>query len=378
MAKKPQTTQDYQNTFKKLGYTFRYNEVKDVNEVNGQVIDTHKESEIICKMNDQGFYQESRIVRQIYFEAGNNRYNPIKAYLQSLSYDGTNYIKKLCDNYIDGDQFTYPWLHRCLVSSVGKIFTLSQSPVLVIDGPQNIGKSQLIKWLASKLKSYFVEGDIKPDQKDAKIRAASNWIWEVHELGSTTRRADVDSLKGFLTQTYISERPAYARQDKQRPVTATFIGTINNGASGFLNDPSGNRRFMITTVKNIDWQGYTKNIDPDQVWGQAFTEWQMGEPTELTADEMKASSANNEEYKVSDPVTLAIEEKFKVDTSGSFVATSEMIEALRNSPIIRSIRDDDLAKRIADYMAANGGEKGKGYPLNKVNQVRGYKNVVRI
>ena len=96
----------------------------------------------------------------------------------------------------------------------------------------------------------FSDSSINPDDKDDKLKAMQTWVWEVEELGSTIRRADVESLKSFLTCNVFSVRPAYGRHDVAEPGLASFIGTLNQSA-GIFNDATGSRRFMTTTLTSI-------------------------------------------------------------------------------------------------------------------------------
>jgi predicted P-loop ATPase len=41
------------------------------------------------------------------------------------------------------------------------------------------------------------------------LRRCNAWVWEISEIGATTRRADVESLKAFVTGTTSKERKAY-------------------------------------------------------------------------------------------------------------------------------------------------------------------------
>ena len=75
-----------------------------------------------------------------------------------------------------------------------------QNPMLVLDGDQDIGKSTFCKFLASPLPELFVEDAIHPDDKEHHRYLATKWIWEVAELGATTRRQDQEAIKSFLTK----------------------------------------------------------------------------------------------------------------------------------------------------------------------------------
>ena len=82
--------------------------------------------------------------------------------------------------------------------------------MLVLSGAQGKGKSYLAKWLCP-LPDMFIESAIYPDNTDHLKYLASRWIWAVDELGATTRRADIEGLKAFITKDVATFRAVYAR-----------------------------------------------------------------------------------------------------------------------------------------------------------------------
>lgn len=379
---KHQTTYDYQQAFQTLGYSFAYNEMTGMDMIiDGKSeieLTDHKESEVMCKMHDLGFFQENRIRHQIKNLAYQNSYHPIKRYLESLPpYDGRNNVQELSE-YVTADVFFTIFLWRWALGAVSKIYKQTQNPMLVLSGDQGIGKSYLAKALNPfELQNYFTEGPLAPDQKDTGFRASQIWIWEVSELGSTTRRADIESLKGFLSQGYITARRPYGRQDERRPITANYIGTINNGEAGFLNDPSGSRRFMVTKIEKIDWEGYMSNWSVDGFWSQAFHAFKMNEKPELTPEELKLSIANNENYKAPDPIEIAFDQFFEVDYTNNFMSTNEILNQIRGSSFIKTMGDEAIQRRLSEYLVSKGAVKAKRNDITG-KKVWGYANVTRI
>lgn len=131
---------------------------------------------------------------------------------------------------------------------------------------------------------YFIEAPINTDDKDSEIRLISAWIWEVSELGATTRKADYEALKAFLTTRKVTVRKPYGRHDISKPALASFIGTINN-SSGIFSDPTGSRRFLVSKIEEINWD-YSVSIDPTDVWAEAMAAYLAGESWKLTRTNM--------------------------------------------------------------------------------------------
>jgi len=377
-AKTITTTMDYRTAFTDLGLNFALNEVTRQIEVNGRQLEGGLESKIICDLWAKGAKKtENHIIRQIQYAAYDNRYHPIKKYLNSLSCDGKDYIAELC-SFFDADKYFSIWLYRWLIMAIAKIINGAQCPVFILDGPQDIGKSLFVRWLCSSVPDYFTEGPILPDNKDCRLRATKNWIWEAPEFGSTTRRADVEALKAFITTGSVTERAPFERQDEKRPVLACFVGTINHGNAGFLSDSSGSRRFIVSHINKIDWQGYTEKCSPDNIWAQAYANFLIGESFVLTPLEKKLSEANNENYQVTDSLQAMLEKLFEIEAvPQTFTPVADIIESLQSEGY-RAGSTDSLSRKLSETLASLGVEKKRQRITSGKNAVYGYFGLKRI
>lgn len=298
-----------------LGLDFRMNQLDDSIEANGERLTDGKIAKIEIEMDDLGYSNARKVEKTYTAYAFDNQYHPIKDYLKALTWDGKDHIKALADHlysdvpeqvehlfyngtFDNDDGQLYTWQHaalrRWLAGAVAKVWQASQNTMIVLDGPQGIGKSYLSQWLASPMKDYFLESAINTEDKDSLIRLAQNWIWEVAELGATTRKSDREALKSLLTLDKVVARKAYARTDMRKPALASFFGTINNEA-GFLGDPTGNRRFMVVPLTDIE-QSYSHSLDPNQIWAQAMSLFKAGETGNLSQREKEIQTAINLAY----------------------------------------------------------------------------------
>jgi putative DNA primase/helicase len=273
-------------------------------------------------------------------EARRNPYHPIKEYLNGLVWDGGEHIDALCSHLTSSDpEVQYPgdaplplhqvYIYRWLIGAVAKVFEQAQNMALVLAGPQDMGKSTLASWLCSGLgEAYFLEKTIDPHDKDNDLRQMRTFIWEIAELDATTRKADMSALKAFITRKDATVRKAYGRYDTTRPTIASFIGTVNKG-EGFLSDPTGNRRFLVTTITSID-HAYKNRIDVNQVWAQAVALYRSGQPWRLQVNEQQAQAAANTEHEFDSPLEGWITAHFEVAAGDSYALTSgEIIDHLR-------------------------------------------------
>lgn len=360
-------TADYYAAFAKLDHDFRLNIMSDHIEVNGQPITDALAARIRCELRDAGI-QTVHIAEDAWTaRALDQQYHPVKDYLEGLTWDGGNHIERLCnwftDAHPDPDRPDDPcpvfraYLRRWLIGAVGKVLQNTQNAMLVLDGPQNIGKSYFVRWLGSGLPGYFVESAIHPDDKDHKLMLASKFIWECQELASTTRRQDVDSLKSFLTTVEVTERAPYGHYDQILPAMASFIGTVNN-LSGFLTDRTGTRRFNACTLRKIDWL-YSTWVDVDQVWAEAAHACQAGETGYLTEAEAGLRDRLNRDYEVDSGLVDWILKFYTVSRAADDFVPTRAIAAKLQDGGFRGKSTDSLQREIGIELTRLGLTRGQ-------------------
>jgi len=336
-------TVDYLLALRAAGVNLRLNEMNDRIELWGGLDLLPNEPEplsdiyqdvLLNWLTDIGFAGQDRMLRAISEAGAANKYHPIKDYLRALKWDGVDHVARFinCLAFDAAHGVSGPvFIRRWLIGAVAKIMEQGQNFMLVLDGDQGIGKSYLVRWLCP-LPRYFIEGAIHPDDKDSYLRLMSNWIWEVGELEGTTRKADRAALKDFITRREVTIRAPYGRNDIVRPASASLVGTINEDGAGFLNDPTGTRRFAVTKLHRINFT--YSNIPRDQLWAQVYALYLAGEPWELTGEEQAAQRAVNARYEADSPVEQYLRKVYAWDKSASrrlesFTSALDIMEELR-------------------------------------------------
>jgi predicted P-loop ATPase len=319
--------QEILNDLKVIKSDFRINDLDETLELNfngsgWQRINDTLEAIVKTELREIGYGGRKKpglsAVHDAYLKlAHEQRYNPIKDYFLSLEgrkykpmTEGAYYIHHMARFFTNPDGQFETWFFKWAVGCVVKVFNGERNPMLVLVGPQRSGKSYFSGWLCP-LKDRFLKSSINPDSKDSNLRLADIFIWEVEELGATTRRADIEQLKAFITKPFIYERPPYGKHPIHKQANANFIGTVNYDGAGFLNDPTGSTRFLSCEIEKIDWN-YTQ-INIDDIWAEAYWYFKnVPGSWELTEQEKARQAEVNEKFETVSALADVIETHFDV------------------------------------------------------------------
>ena len=225
-------------------------------DVDGQIIqwDDSRTLELTVQMQSlEGMRRLGRdIVDQaIHLVAYRNVRNSLQDWLNALQWDGVDRLDTWLARYCGAEVNEYTTdVGKCwLIAAVARAYEPGTKfdHMLVLEGPQGIGKSSIFEILAG---GYFGELN-KFDGKEPAEKLAGRWVIEVGELAGL-RKSDVETVKSFLTCRVDRYRPAYGRYVIDVPRTCVFGGTTN--ADQYLNDATGNRRFWPVPCGQVDLQ----------------------------------------------------------------------------------------------------------------------------
>lgn len=239
-----------------------------------------------------------------------NHYHPVRDYLNSLQWDGRMRIDTLLTDYFgaDNNRYSADAIRKMLVAAVARIFNpgAKYDLVLTLVGPQGTGKSTFIKRLG---RQWFSDTFLTVQGKEALEQIQGAWLIEIAEL-SGFKKAEVESVKHFISKQVDTFRAAYARTAETYPRQCVFFGTTNN--KDFLRDPSGNRRFMPV---DIHPDRVTKDVfsdltpeEVDQIWAEAVLLYKAGEPLFLNGEALMQATQEQLDHSEVDERQGLIEE----------------------------------------------------------------------
>lgn len=206
-----------------------------------------------------------------------NRFHPVRKYLEILKWDGTARLDTWLSDYagVDNNPYTRACSRKTLCAAVARVFRpgCKFDHILVLEGDQDTGKSRLCAAIGGEFYGDFI---LDPHNKDTIQNLQGAWIVEMSEM-EVTRRADVSALKAFITRTTDKVRLPYERLSVPFPRQCVFIGTINPEADGaWLKDDTGNRRFWpVAQHGKIDISGL--KAARNQLFAEAVVKLKEGE-----------------------------------------------------------------------------------------------------
>lgn len=239
-------------------------------------------------------------------------FHPIKDYLNGLDWDGQERIETIMVDYLgaEDNECVRAFTRKILVAAVTRIYRLGAKfdYCVVLVGPQGVGKSYIIKLLG---KEWHSDSLITVKGKEAYEQLQGAWILEMAEL-TATKKVDVEAVKHFISKSEDTFRVAYGRHNETFKRQCVFFGTTND--YDFLNDPTGNRRFLPITITG----GGTKNMwdeltdeEVDQIWAEAKHLFEKGEALALSKEiEEKASelqAAHTQENPIAESIRTYLE-----------------------------------------------------------------------
>lgn len=244
--------------------------------------------------NKYGIYSPTKTKDAILAVAAERSYHPIKEYLDHLpEWDGTDRVETLLIDYFNAtdNSYTRAVTRKMMVAAVARIVHPGTKfdSVLILNGPQGIGKSTFFAKLAG---DWFSDSLTLTDMKDkaGPEKLQGYWILELGELAGM-RKTDVEVVKSFISRSDDKYRASYGVNVESHPRQCIIVGSTN-AESGFLRDITGNRRFWPVRIsgdgKRKAWQ--MSVYDVEQIWAETLVLYAKGEKLYLEGSDVELAT----------------------------------------------------------------------------------------
>lgn len=244
--------------------------------------------------NKYGIYSPTKTKDAILAVAAERSYHPIKEYLDHLpEWDGIDRVETLLIDYFNAtdNSYTRAVTRKMMVAAVARIVHPGTKfdSVLILNGPQGIGKSTFFAKLAG---DWFSDSLTLTDMKDkaGPEKLQGYWILELGELAGM-RKTDVEVVKSFISRSDDKYRASYGVNVESHPRQCIIVGSTN-AESGFLRDITGNRRFWPVRIsgdgKRKAWQ--MSVYDVEQIWAETLVLYGKGEKLYLEGSDVELAT----------------------------------------------------------------------------------------
>ena len=193
---------------------------------------------------------EKKIIDAADLAAHQNSYHPVRDFLNSLTWDGTERIRYCLHHFLgaEADEYTFQVLRLFLLGAIHRAFRpgCKFEVMLCLVGGQGAGKSTFFRLLAGK-DEWFSDDLRKLDDENVYRKLQGHWIIEMSEMIATANAKSIEEIKSFLSRQKEVYKIPYETHPADRLRQCVFGGTSN--AMDFLPlDRSGNRRFLPVQV----------------------------------------------------------------------------------------------------------------------------------
>ena len=235
---------------------------------------------ILRRMEKYGISSEKKIESAIRIVANENRYHPIRDYLNGLKWDGTERIAHVLHHFLGAaeDEYTCEAMKIFLLGAIKRVFQpgCKFETMLCLVGGQGAGKSTFFRLLAVK-DEWFSDDLRRLDDDNVYRKLQGHWIIEMSEMIATANAKSIEEIKSFLSKQKETYKVPYETHPADRLRQCVFAGTTNR--QDFLpRDRTGNRRFIPVMVYPEQAEVH---ILEDEAASRAYIEQMWAEAMEI-------------------------------------------------------------------------------------------------
>lgn len=325
-----------------------------------------------------GLSNENKIFSAVHVVADRNKYNPFIEMLNSIKYDGKNYIEDLLPDYlgVKKNNYSTECLKLLMLAIISRAFVpgIKFDYVIILYGEQGAGKSTFFLRLCCNDEWYLENLSGINDKKVAAELIQGKLIVEFNELLAMKGAAGIEAIKSFVSLKSDEYREAYARKPEKRNRQCVFVGTTND--CQFLIDKTGNRRFLPIEVKKHESNKNLFSNEPDvsndfiQAWGEAYEIYKSGNFSLILSDQVAETAKKMQDMYMEEDVKLGIIQNWLNYYKYDYVCTMQIcMEALLiDNP------DKKLIREVNQIMnnCVEGWLRGTTHRFDKLGKQRCY------
>ena len=281
-----------------------------------------------------GLTSEKKAESAIQIVANENRYHPIRDYLNSLRWDGTERIRYALHRFLgtDADNYTFEALKLFLMGAIRRVFHPGSKfeVMLCLVGGQGAGKSTFFRLLAVK-DEWFSDDLKKLDDENVYRKLQGHWIIEMSEMIATANAKSIEEIKSFLSRQKETYKVPYETHPADRLRQCVFGGTTNR--QDFLpRDRTGNRRFIPVTVYPERAEVHILDDEAaarayiSQMWAEAMTVYRSGKYKLSFSAEMNAYLKSHQQDFMQEDTQAGMIYAYLEDYTGDRVCSKQLYE----------------------------------------------------
>lgn len=327
-------------------------------ELNGKPISNFDLSEIVCYAERYvGIRSDSTIAHAINIVANKHSYNPVKCYLDNLTWDGQKRIEKLFVDLLEADdtELVRTMTKLWFIAAVRRIYEpgCKFDNMIILQGVQGVGKTSLCTLLSRDYsKQISMLGE-----KDTVMGLNMSWIVLIDELNSFNKK-EMSEIKDFLSKQQDTCRVPYAKIPEDYLRHCVFIGSVNN--TEFLRDHTSKveRRFWIIRCNKTTNDGKIMDVMTkefvDQLWAEAVYYYNENPNVylDIPAHLQSEFAAQQSQYKTYnsdsrlDYIMNILEGEYYVDEKGRFESDITFVSQVKGDYVPSNYQEQSKITKL--------------------------------
>ena len=354
-----------------LGQSIRYNDFTGRVEWRGVPIQDEDAIDVRMMIEDAGYEPvTSDVLPALVRHAHDNKYDPVRDYLDGLKWDGVARINTWLRDYMGAPdhEILEVFGSKFLIGAVARVYNpgCQMDNMLVFEGHQGAGKTTAVAALFGR--DYMISSINDFKSKEASIALQGRWVAEIAELAAL-KKTDITDVKKFITETVDQFRPVHGKNTIDRPRRCVFIGTTNERQ--YLKDATGNRRFWPVPCGTALVAKLA--TDRDLLWSEAVARFREGEAWWIDDDDtLVLAEAIQGDRAELDPWGETIDAWIDMPENAArdFVTSAFVLQEAIKMPVERQNRADEM--RVANHLTKRGWKHAKRRPHKGARPTWGY------